>query len=420
MSRSILCGLLALACAVAVVPPALAGENAGSTAGPPPTRAESEASHFGIQAGLYDVEAGRVPRAATFADLLDDYGVNYRTALALLKAAPPDFEAEDLRTGKPYRVYWNPWLQKAQYVVYQMSPVKHVVFDVQRPRRTHLATRPVQRQWATVGGTVESSLYETLVSNGGHPVLALRLSEVFAWQMDFFRIRPQDRFRIVYEQRSAGGTQLQPGAIVAAYVEHLGEEYYAFRFDTGSGAEYYNRQGQSLQRKLLKAPLQYSRISSGFTNRRYHPVLKEYRPHRGVDYAAPRGTPVRAVGDGEVLYAGYKGANGNYVKIQHNSTYMSGYLHLSEIAVAPGQAVDQGETIGYVGSTGRSTGPHLDYRLWKHGTPVNPRTVDLPPSRPVPLQYREGFRRTVQALLPWLRRPSVFAGVRAQSVRRQS
>lgn len=420
MSRSILCGLLVLACATAMVPSAPAGENEGSTAGPPSTRAESEASRFGIQAGLYDVKAGRVPRAATFADLLDDYGVNYRTALALLRAAPPDFEAEDLRTGKPYRVYWNPWLQKAQYLVYQISPAEHIVFDVQRPERTRLATRPVQQQWATVGGTVESSLYESLVSNGGHPVLALRLSEVFAWQINFFRIRPQDQFRIVYEKQSVGGTQLQPGAIVAAYVEHLGEEYYAFRFDTGSGAEYYNRQGQSLRRKLLRAPLQYSRISSGFTNRRYHPILEEYRPHHGVDYAAPRGTPVRSVGDGEVLHASYEGPNGNYVKIQHNSTYTSGYLHLSEIAVAPGQTVNQGETIGRVGSTGRSTGPHLDYRLWKHGTPVDPNTVDLPPSQPVPLQYREAFRRTVQALLPRLRRSSVFAGGQAQSLQTQS
>jgi murein DD-endopeptidase MepM/ murein hydrolase activator NlpD len=206
------------------------------------------------------------------------------------------------------------------------------------------------------------------------------------------------------------GTQLQPGDIVAAYVKHRGEEYYAFRFEKEEAdAEYYNRQGQSLRRQLLKAPLKYSRISSGYTNRRYHPVLKEYRPHRAIDYAAPRGTKVRSVGDGVVQHAGYEGPNGNYVKIRHNSTYTSGYLHLSRMTVSPGESVQQGEPIGYVGSTGRSTGPHLDYRLWKHGTPVNPYSLELPPSQPVPVQYQDAFRRTVDALLPRLHDASVFA-----------
>lgn len=210
------------------------------------------------------------------------------------------------------------------------------------------------------------------------------------------------------------GEQVQPGDIIAAYVEHRGEDYYAFRFEEGEAeAEYYNRGGQSLRRQLLKAPLQYSRISSGYTNRRYHPVLKEYRPHRGVDYAAPRGTPVRSVGDGVVQRAGYKGPNGNYVKVRHNGTFTSGYLHLSRMAVTPGESVQQGETIGYVGSTGRSTGPHLDYRLWKHGTPVNPYSLELPPSQPVPVQHRDAFAETVEALLPRLHGSSVFA--RAQS-----
>lgn len=406
--------------AIAVSVSSSAPARALSSEESPPNRSETATARFGIQTGSYTVKTGRVPRAATFADLLGDHGVDYNTALALLRAAQPDFEVKDLRAGRPYRVYWNPWLQKAQYLVYQIGPAEHIVFDVQRPERTRLATRPVRQEWATVGGTVESSLYESLVSNGGHPVLALRLSEVFAWQINFFRIRPQDQFRIVYEKQSVGDTQLQPGAIVAAYVEHLGEEYYAFRYDTGSGAQYYNRQGQSLRRQFLKAPLQYTRISSGFTDRRFHPVLKEYRAHHGTDYAAPRGTPVRSVGDGVVQVAGYKGPNGNYVKIQHNSTYTTGYLHLSEIAVAPGQTVDQGETIGRVGSTGRSTGPHLDYRFWKHDTAVDPYTLDLPPSQPIPFQHREEFRRTVQALLPRLRRPSVFAGLPAWPLQTQS
>ncbi len=365
---------------------------------PPPT------DRFGMQAARYTVETGRVGRAETFSDLLAEYGVEYRTILALADAAKPAFDVQDLRAGRPYRVYVNPWLQRPQYVVYQASAARYVVFDVQRPEQSRTATRPVERTWETVSGTVDGSLYEALVENGGHPLLALRLSEVFAWQIDFFRLRANDTFRIVYERRTIDGEPVQPGDIVAARVRHRGNDYDAFRFEGTAGeAEYYNRDGQSLRRQLLKAPLQYSRISSGFTNRRFHPILKEYRPHHGTDYAAPRGTPVRSVGSGVVQFAGYDGPNGNYVKIRHNGTYASGYLHLSDIAVASGERVDQGETIGYVGSTGRSTGPHLDYRLWKHGAAVNPYTLDLPPSQPVPLQHQQAFRKTVATLLPRLR-----------------
>ncbi len=386
----------------------------GATAPPPPTESttafEASTDRYGLQTGRYDVEERRVGRAETFSDMLDAHGVDYQTILRLVDAARPGFEVTDLRAGHRYRVYVNPWLQQPRYLAYQIDARRYVVFDLQHPDRTRVATRPVTRRWATVSGTVEGSLYETVVENDGHPLLALRLSEVFAWQIDFFRLRAGDSFRLVYEARAVEGDAVQPGDIVAAHVRHRGEDYYAFRFEAGAGdAEYFNRAGQSLRRQLLKAPLQYSRISSGYTNRRYHPVLNEYRPHRGVDYAAPRGTPVRSVGSGIVQRAGYKGPNGNYVKVRHNGTYTSGYLHLSQISVTSGDRVQQGETIGYVGSTGRSTGPHLDYRLWKHGSPVNPVTLELPPSQPVPLQHRDAFRETVRALLLRLDGESVFA-----------
>lgn len=372
-------------------------------------RSETTTHSFEIRTDQFRIKEGTIPRAETFSALLSQYGVDYQTILDLVEAARPSFDVQDLRAGRPYRVFVNPWLQEVSYFVYEMSPARSVVFDIRQPERTHIEARSIQKQWTNVQGTIEGSLYETLVEKGGHPLLALRLSEVFAWQIDFFRLRAGDRFRLIYEKRTVGGESLQPGDIVAAHVEHLGQEYYAFRFDVGDGAEYFNRQGQSLRRQLLKAPLQYSRISSRFTNRRFHPILKEYRPHHGTDYAAPTGTPVRSVGEGEVQQAGYRGANGNYVKIRHNGTYTSGYLHLSQLAVEPGQEVEQGETIGYVGSTGRSTGPHLDYRLWKHGTAVDPYSLDLPPSQPVPIQYREEFERMVDALLPRLQRRSVFA-----------
>lgn len=363
----------------------------------PPDEATS-ASIFGISAEKYTVETGRVSRYQTFADLLTPHGVSYKKAVRLAEAVRPAFDVRDIKSGHSYRVFMNPWLQRAQYLVYRIDPVRSVVFNVQNPSKSRLERRTVNRSWTVVKGTIEGSLYETLTSNGAHPKLALRLSEVFAWQIDFFRIQPGDSFRILYEQRKVNGKKVAPGEIVAACFNHKDERYLGFRFDDGNGPHYFNREGESLQRRLLKAPLRYSRISSGFSDSRLHPVLNRRRPHHGVDYAAPTGTPVHSVGSGTVVKAGHYGPNGNYIKIRHNETYSTGYLHLSDFAegIQSGAEVKQGETIGYVGSTGMSTGPHLDYRLWKHGTAVDPYAIELPPSRPVSPQHRDAFRQVVQ------------------------
>lgn len=375
---------------VAASPP---GEEGASPTG------ERHQSHFGISADQYAVEQGQISRYQTFADVVTAHGVSYKTAVKLADAVRPEFDVRNIQRGQTYRVYVNPWLQQAQYLVYRIDPVRHVVFDVQNPSKSRIERRPVQREWTMVQGTIESSLYEALTSGGADPRLALRLSEVFAWQIDFFRIQSGDSFRILYEKRSVNGKTLAPGKILAASFNHKKEQYVGIRFDDGNGgAKYFDREGETLRRQLLKAPLRYSRISSGFSQSRYHPVLKRRRPHHGTDYAAPIGTPVKSVGSGTVVKAGHYGNNGNYVKVRHNETYSSGYLHLSDIAdgVQPGAEVQQGETIGYVGSTGLSTGPHLDYRLWKHGAPVDPYEIELPPSRPVSPQHREAFEEVMQ------------------------
>jgi len=390
----------------------------GSPTDPSP-EANARPAGLDIEEEKFTVERGRISRYETFADLLTSYGVSYQRAVQVAEAVRPSFDVRDLRRGQPYRVYVNPWLQRVQYIVYQVDEVRSVVFDVQTPAESRVAERPVHRKWTVVEGTIHDSLYETLTESGAHPKLALRLSEVFAWQIDFFRIRAGDAFRILYEQRSVDGTTLAPGAILAARFEHQDRPYYGFRFDDGEGPSYFNREGESLRRQLLKAPLRYSRISSGYTQSRYHPVLKERRPHRGTDYAAPTGTPVRSVGNGTVQKAGYHGNNGNYVKIRHNGVYSSGYLHLSDIAdgVTPGAQVAQGETIGYVGSTGMSTGPHLDYRLWKHGRAVDPYELELPPSKPVSPQHRAAFRRLVEDRLERL---DPLRGLRRQAAQVRS
>jgi murein DD-endopeptidase MepM/ murein hydrolase activator NlpD len=375
----------------------LSGRVGASPSESPPERAEPT-THFGIAADKYRVEQGRVARNQTFADLLTPHGVSANTAVRLARAVRPAFDVRQVETGQSYRVYVNPWLGRAQYLVYRIDPVRSVVFDVQNPSQSTVRRRDVTTTWTMVRGTITSSLYETLAANDAHPALALRLSEVFAWQIDFFRLYDGDSFRVLYEKREVNGQRVAPGKILAAVFEHKNERYVGVRFDDGQGPRYFNRNGQSLRRELLKAPLRYTRISSGYTHNRHHPILDRDMPHLGIDYAAPQGTPVHSVGDGTVVKARYDGPNGYYVKVRHNGTYASGYLHLASFAdgVARGAEVKQGETIGYVGSTGRSTGPHLDYRLWKRGQPVDPYEIELPPSFPVSPQNREAFRRLVE------------------------
>jgi len=368
-----------------------------------PTSGLSEDA-FGIDRQKYTVREHRVRRNQTFADLLLKEGVRYEAVVRLADRTREVFDVRDIQAGRSYRVYRNPWLDRARYLVYRPDAVRYVVFDVRYPSRSRVGERPVSLAWRTAGGTITSSLYETLIESGARPELAIRLSEVFAWQIDFFRIQRGDQFRVVYEERTVDGRTIGPGDIVAAYFVHRGRTYYAYRFNDGEGSEYFDEDGNSLRRELLKAPLRFSRISSRFTNRRYHPVLKRYRPHHGTDYAAPTGTPVQSVGDGTVLFAAYKGYNGNYVKVRHNATYTTGYLHLSRIAdgIRPGTNVKQGETIGYVGSTGLSTGPHLDYRFWKNGQAIDPYSVELPPARPVPPQHMAAFTQVVDGLHDFL------------------
>ena len=380
--------------------------SATATATDPP---EAPRDRFGVpQQGLH-VVASTVERNQTFAELLLEYGVSYQAIVTLARTTRDVFDVRDIQSGKPYRVYKTS-TGRARYLVYRPDAVRYVVYNVQNPERSRVGERPVTLRWKIVEGTIQRSLYESLQQNDAPIMLALQLSEVFAWQVDFFRLQPGDRYRIVYEEQRVDGRPIGSGAIVAATMQHRDTTYTGFRFDEGNGPEYFDKEGNSLQRQLLKAPLRFTRISSGFSHRRLHPVLKAYRPPLGTDYAAPTGTPVRSVGDGRVEFAAYKGANGNYVKIHHNSVYSTGYLHLSRIAegVRPGANVKQGDIIGYVGSTGRSTGPHLDYRVWKHGTPVNPLTIDSPPTRPVQAEFRDEYEQHVSAFRPMLGLPSTL------------
>ena len=371
---------------------------------PPPKQHDA----FGLPADQYRVVEQRVQRNETFSDLLTEYNVAYEDIVALAEASRSIFDVRRIKAGQSYRVYVNEWLQRADYLVYQPSPTRYVVYDIRNPEQSRVGERPVSISWKTAGGTINTSLYETLMEDGTHPELALKLSEVFAWQVDFFRIRRGDRFRVIYEERRLGDRVLAPGKVIAARFQHHGRDYYAFHFDAPHQTNYFDEKGHSVRRQLLKAPLRFNRISSQFSRSRLHPVTGRRRAHLGTDYAAPPGTPVRSVGDGRVEVAGYDRANGNWVKIRHNAMYTTGYLHLSGFAsgIRRGVEVEQGEIIGYVGSTGLATGPHLHYHFWRYGQPVDARSIEAPPTEPVYPQYRADFDALVDSLKPQLAWPT--------------
>jgi murein DD-endopeptidase MepM/ murein hydrolase activator NlpD len=255
---------------------------------------------------------------------------------------------------------------------------------------------PVERRTVGVHGTIETSLYASLQAAGAPLNLAAKINDVLGWDLDFSRDpRRGDRFRIVYEEVYKDGAFVRTGPILACEYTGGGRDLAAYRYTLRDGKTgYYDREGQNLQKQLMRAPVSYSRISSGFSYNRLHPVLKRRMPHLGVDYAAPIGTPVWAAGDGVIVERGRKRGNGRYVRIRHtNREYQTYYLHFSRFArgMTEGTPVQQGDVIGYVGASGYATGPHLDFRVKKSGRFVNPRTLQLPPAAPVPAEEQPSF-----------------------------
>ena len=261
--------------------------------------------------------------------------------------------------------------------------------------KVHESTKPQTLQRRYVEGTITSSLWNSIIESGSSPMLALKVSDLYAWQVDFFDIKQGDSFRLIYDEAWIDDTTfLEIASIEGAQFNHQGRDYIAVPFQQDSTREYFDEEGNSLRKQFLKAPLDFFRISSKFSNSRYHPVLKRYRAHHGVDYAAPKGTPVKTIGDGVVIAKGYqRSGGGNFLKVKHNSVYTTTYMHLNGFAkgIKQGSSVKQGQVIAFVGSTGLSTGPHLDFRVHKNNQAINPLTMEAPPSYPVKPELRDSF-----------------------------
>jgi len=355
----------------------------------------AEYDDYGFRVDTANVYDHKVQRNESLYLILDKFDFSAREIYEVTRQAKDLIDLKAFKPGQPYRAYASLDDGKPlSRLVWQPNPIDYVVFDWQDSLKIYKSSKIITSQTKTASGEIKSSLYETMQENGLSPMLAYKLSEIYAWEIDFFSLRSGDSFRMVYEEKFIDGEFYDIGEIKAVEFTHRGEVYPAFRYEGESISGYFDAEGNSVQKALLKAPFKYSqRISSGFSHSRFHPVLKRRIPHYGVDYAAPHGTPVLSTGDGTVTEARYRGANGNIVKVRHNGTYETAYLHLSGFArgIKRGVQVKQGQIIGYVGKTGRVTGTHLDYRIYRNNSPVNPLTVDLPSSESIPSESLEDF-----------------------------
>jgi murein DD-endopeptidase MepM/ murein hydrolase activator NlpD len=316
------------------------------------------------------------------------------------------FPVTKFRAGQPYKITLSG--ERMEEFIYEIDSEKMLVmyFPPQGQPTVELQAIAYETVEKTVSGTITSSLFEAVDAQGEGPELAIALAEIFGWDVDFVRdIREGDSFKMLVRERYRDGKFSGYGPILAARFTNQGHTFNAFRFvmDSG-GADYYDAKGNSMRKAFLKAPLSFTRISSGYSGSRFHPILKVWRPHRGIDYAAPTGTPIKTVGDGVVSARSYGKAAGRYVKVRHANGYESCYNHMSKYAsgTAPGSRVRQGQVIGYVGSTGYATGPHLDFRMKKNGAYINPLKVKSPPALPVPKKYKADFEKEKGRLLALL------------------
>ena len=338
---------------------------------------------------------GKVKSGQFFSTLMTGLGLNAQEAYDLTMACDTVFDVKNLRVGNEYKAYYDGQILK--YVLYRQDRTSDILFECQTPYKVSKVTRPVTVRERYADVTINSSLWNDMRAAGASPLIILSLSDIYAWTVDFFGLQKGDRFRVLYEEKVCDGEVIAIDIVRYAIFSHNGKDLPMVMYDQKDGGNiWWNEKGESMRKAFLKAPLKFSRISSGFSYARRHPVTRRVQPHTGIDYAAPKGTPVMSIGDGVVTSKKYEGAGGNTVRIRHNSVYSTAYLHLSGYAkgLKVGQRVRQGEVIGYVGSTGRSTGPHLDFRVWKNGSPINPLKMESPPAEPLKKENLEDFELT--------------------------
>ena len=387
------------------VAPSSAGDSSSDISSSLSARSDIPDLIFGIPADSYNIVTGKVRRNQFISTILASQGIEWSTIEELLRVNRETFDPRRVRTGSTWSAFITmDTLSRTDYFVYNHDPRVTYVFSLKDTLAIYRYDAEITRKLRYSSGTITTSLWETAMENGLNPNLSAELSEIYAWTIDFFGLQRGDRFKVIYEEEFIGEESAGIRGIHAALFEHAGNTIYAIPYLQDSTFSFYDTTGASLRKAFLKAPLRYSRISSRFSGARRHPILKIVRPHHGIDYAAPIGTPVVAIGDGRVTSTSYEGGAGRMVRITHNSVYSTAYLHLSRYGpgIAPGVYVKQGQVIGYVGSSGLSTGPHLDFRFYRNGQAVDPLKVEAPPVNPVAPESMEEFQKIARGYMDLL------------------
>ena len=359
---------------------------------------EPVVKEFGFTLNDFKVVHDTIKSGDTFGKLLGEEGYDAAAIHKITEKIKDSFALRDIRVGKPFTMLKQKQAPNAlQVFVYQPDAMSYYVVDLRDTiARAYKKTRPLTIKRRIIAAEIEGSLSETLNAAGAtSPALAHELSEMYAWSIDFFKIQKGDKFAVAVNERYIDGTQYAGiESIEASYFEYKGKRIYAFPFKKDPNSktvDYYDEEGKVLKSMFLKAPLKFSRISSRFSPRRFHPVQGRWKAHNGTDYAAPHGTPIMTTASGTVERTGYTAGNGNFVKVRHNGNYSTQYLHMSKILVRQGQRVTQGDVIGKVGSTGLATGPHVCYRFWKNGVQVDALRQKLPSSEPMSAAEKPRF-----------------------------
>ena len=371
------------------------------TASEIPSKADNN-TLFGIPLDSYNIITGKVKRNQFISSILSAHGVDWNDIEKLLTDNRETFDPRKVRTGSSYSVLMTrDTLSKPDYFIYNHDPRVSYLFSLKDTLAIYRHDAEIIRTLRYSSGTISTSLWEAVQENNLNPNLSAELSEIYAWTIDFFGLQKGDKFKVIYEEEFIGEESVGIRRIHAAQFEHAGSTIFAIPFIQDSVMSFFDTTGASLRKAFLKAPLRYSRISSRFSGGRMHPILKIVRPHHGVDYAAPIGTPVLAIGDGRVTSTGYEGGAGRIVRIRHNSVYSTAYMHLSRFGpgISSGVYVKQGQVIGYVGSSGLSTGPHLDFRFYRNGSPIDPLKVEAPPVNPVAPESMEEFGNVAEGYI---------------------
>ncbi|MFP4289186.1 MAG: peptidoglycan DD-metalloendopeptidase family protein [Bacteroidales bacterium] len=355
-----------------------------------------ETDDYGVESEKYFLDESKVKNGQTLSHILDQYNIDAYTIDGMVKKMQQSdlFDPRHVRSGNSYRAYlYNDTLPEAAFFIYDISALEYLKINLKDSFELSREKKQITKVPRSASGIINSSLWVTLTQNNLNPELAIEMSEILAWEVDFHRIQNGDKFKVFYDENYVGDQSIGIDNIHAIYFMNEGREVYGYHFEKDTVSGFFADDGQNLRKVFLKAPLKFGRISSGYSSSRLHPVLGTRRPHYGTDYAAPTGTPIYAVGDGIVNARAYTSGNGNYIKIRHNSVYETQYLHMSKFAkgVTKGTRVKQGDVIGYVGMTGLATGPHVCFRFWKNGKQVNHRKEEFPSADPLHEDYFAEF-----------------------------